>query len=310
MVNKSDIINNLIIIQNYYNDIGDKGRRIAYTKAIGIIKNIKKTEISKNDLIGISGLGANILSKIEELITTNKIQLVETIKKISLTDKQKALNELQTVWGIGKKKAEFLFSLGIKNIDNLKNHENLLNDAQKLFLKYYLDLISKIPRKDIFIFKIAILYILNQKFGKNSYTLEIAGSYRREKDLSSDMDCLVCTEKFTLSEMIDVLKLKGLIHGVFALKNQKFMGIFGCKNGRKIHLDIQFIKRQEWGSALLYFTGSKEFNIFLRGHAKKLGYTLNEHGLLDKFGETVCDCSEEKNIFDFLGLEFIPPNLR
>jgi DNA polymerase/3'-5' exonuclease PolX len=77
-------------------------------------------------------------------------------------------------------------------------------------------------------------------------------------------------------------------------------------------LDLLMIPKSEYACAILYFTGSKEFNVAFRSYALEKGYTLNEHRLLaTKEGvPAVPAFTTEKDIFDFLGLQYIEPTLR
>ena len=80
------------------------------------------------------------------------------------------------------------------------------------------------------------------------------------------------------------------------------------KDGPAIRVDIRFVKRDEWGSALLYFTGDKEHNITLRKIAIKNGWKLNEYGLFE--GEKRLASKEEEDIYKKLGLTWVDPTKR
>ena len=78
-----------------------------------------------------------------------------------------------------------------------------------------------------------------------------------------------------------------------------------------VRLDIEFVEESELGSALLYFTGSKGTNVYMRSEAKRKGFLLNEHGLFDiKTGRKVIDHPTEEEIFERLGIPYIPPERR
>ncbi len=74
-------------------------------------------------------------------------------------------------------------------------------------------------------------------------------------------------------------------------------------------LDLLMIPEHQYGSALLYFTGSDRFNVAFRQHALHKGYTLNEYGLtqMDPEVRAVPPLSSEKDLFHFLGLEYVEP---
>jgi DNA polymerase (family 10) len=75
-----------------------------------------------------------------------------------------------------------------------------------------------------------------------------------------------------------------------------------------IEADLRVVSGEEFPYALVYFTGSKEHNVRLRGIAKKKGWKLNEYGVFD--GENLVKCRSEEEIYRALDLLFIPPELR
>src|SRR5260370_17564441 len=70
------------------------------------------------------------------------------------------------------------------------------------------------------------------------------------------------------------------------------------------------LDKENFGAALLYFTGSKEHNVALRGRANEMGYTLNEYALTTLKGEKRVAGRTEEEIYSKLKLDFIPPELR
>ncbi|GAG64519.1 unnamed protein product [marine sediment metagenome] len=87
--------------------------------------------------------------------------------------------------------------------DIRKKGEKFLTANQIVGLKYYDDLLEPIPREYITIFHGVLNYVLNETYGKSSYKLEIAGSYRRGKETSGDIDCLITSNKLTLKDIVD-----------------------------------------------------------------------------------------------------------
>jgi DNA polymerase/3'-5' exonuclease PolX len=83
------------------------------------------------------------------------------------------------------------------------------------------------------------------------------------------------------------------------MKDEKFMGIAHCPSGKYFyfHVDIVFLPKEEWGSGLLWFTGSKVFNINMRARAKKMGYTLNQKGLFDQNGDQIKAFTEKEIMY-------------
>lgn len=229
-------------------------------------------------------------------------------KEKPLTSKQKVISDFETIWGIGPVKAAKLYSEGITSLKKLEKNLHFLTPQQRIGLKYREDLLKKIPKLLITAINVVIVYYLNREFGDNTYKLEIAGSYRRGASESGDIDCLITSKKFNIKEAVGVLKKNGLIKEVLSIRNEKFMGIAHCKDFN-FRLDIEFVNKNEWGSSLLYFTGSKEFNVNMRADAKRKGMYLNEHGLFFN-EEKVEEAPSEKRIFELLKMKYVIPERR
>ena len=152
----------------------------------------------------------------------------------------------------------------------------------------------------------------------------VCGSYRRQKIESGDIDVLITHEDIVntpdlednsiLSEIIEFLtEKKILVDHLTVNGNTKYMGV--CKftpksYGRRI--DIRLIPKESIGCALLYFTGSGEFNVNMRSYASKKGYKINEYNLLRRVGTKYIPVkiSSEKDVFDKLSLEYVEPQNR
>lgn len=132
-----------------------------------------------------------------------------------------------------------------------------------------------------------------------------AGSLRRGKETVGDLDLLVtgpnaaaALERFTrYPEILDLLS-----HG--ANKASAKIG------PQAIQVDLRALPAESYGAALQYFTGSKEHNIALRNRALKLGYSLNEYGLFTISEERKVAGRSEQEVYQRLGLAWIPPELR
>jgi DNA polymerase/3'-5' exonuclease PolX len=89
------------------------------------------------------------------------------------------------------------------------------------------------------------------------------------------------------------------------------MGFIKNKEGILRRIDIRFVSFENYYSSLLYFTGSADLNRKMRNVAKKKGYKLSEYGLtnINNNSEKIV-INSEKDIFDFLNLEYLKPNER
>lgn len=94
----------------------------------------------------LRGIGDKIAKKIKELLTTGKINKLETLQG---EEKNIARGKLSEVWGVGPSKANELYGMGIKTIEELRKHTDLLNRNQKIGLKYFEEFQQKIPREKV-----------------------------------------------------------------------------------------------------------------------------------------------------------------
>ncbi len=302
----------------------------AYQTVISQIKNIKHPIVSFEDLKEVTGIGEKIRLKIEEIFKTGKLQKAENI--VNNNDIE-SIQIFENIYGVGPVKAKELVSeYKLKSIEDLrienKKNPKLLNDKQKIGLKYYEDLLERIPRKEMDVHnKYIIEKIKHVTTGK--LTSCIVGSYRRKSESSGDIDVLITStsSKITYIEMVTMfnniinafIKDKYMIE-LLANGPKKCLGI--CKiNGTSRRIDLLLTLRQEYIYSILYFTGSALFNVKMRSKALELGYTMNEFGLKpveseinnnkkDKKGKEIPLMCCEKDVFDFLGMEYLEPENR
>ena len=262
----------------------DTFRYRAYQKAIQAIKEYEDEIKSVDDLDKVSGLAkGSIRAKIEEFIKTGEIEQVKTI-----SEESKIIETLSNIYGIGPSKSNDLVNKhNITSIDDLKQKlekdETLLNDKQKIGLKYYEHLLKRIPRKEMIKHDNFITEFIKSIDKNDDLIYEIVGSYRRETSNSGDIDVLCTTKDKNVklfNDIIQNLEDDKYITETLAKGEKKFMGI--CKLPRhqtNRRLDMIYTNHKNYAFTLLYFTGSGQFNIEMRNHALSLGYSLSEYGL-------------------------------
>ena len=142
--------------------------------------------------------------------------------------------------------------------------------------------------------------------------MEIVGSYRRGLQSSGDIDVIITsTNPKIFSIFIDELIKKKIILHILSKGPTKCLVITKLLNKAR-RVDFLYTTPQEFPFAILYFTGSKIFNTVMRQYAVNKGYTFNEHGIYHlenkQKGEKVAqEFKTEKDIFDFLGLQYKTP---
>lgn len=290
---------------------GQAFRSKAYQKAQESIVNYTDDITSVKQLNGMPGIGPTISEKLNEYVETGTLQLIER-------EKNNPVNILSDVYGIGPKKAEELVKLGITSITELRKHQDeLLNNVQKIGLEFYENIQERIPRQEITEYENLFNGIFCKIQGTNKKDkFEIVGSYRRGAANSGDIDVIITGETGQVySDFVDTLKDMNIILHILSRGPSKTLVIAKLPGTNRVarRVDFLFSPPDEFPFAILYFTGSKIFNTIMRQKALNQGYTFNEHSIYHltkdkKKGEKVDkQFTSEKDIFDFLGLQYKTP---
>jgi DNA ligase (NAD+) len=291
---------------------GQHFRARAYTKAKESIILLKTPITEVSQLKGQKGIGKTILTKLQEFVDTGTLNVLEKAKS-------NPMFIFTEVYGIGPKKAEELVKKhNVTTIVELRERQDeLLNDVQKKGLKYYEDILKRIPRKEIDTYEKELKKIFDTVKNKDS-TFQIMGSYRRGAKDSGDIDICISDPKDDTGvfiKFIDALIEKNILIEVLSRGNTKSLGVSKLRRKPARRIDFMFTKHKELAFALLYFTGSKEFNTVMRKRALDMGYSMNEHGLykmvngkkgekLDRYFPT------EESVFKFMGMVYKGPTER
>ena len=283
-------------------------RRAAHTVEIQseAIEDIRK----EGKLMELPGVGAKIAKKIEEIIDTGSLEYLENLKREFPVD----YDQLMTVEGLGPKSIRQLYQeLGVKTLDDLekqaKNHHirRLKGMGEKTERNILINLgfARKTGGRSLLGRILPVAREIKDLLKTLEYVdrVEIAGSIRRMKETVGDIDVLVTTTKpikvmdfFTQMEMVDDVVVSGPTKSTVRLKETG------------IDVDIRTFEDESFGSALMYFTGSKETNVELRRIAISLGYKLNEYGVFNS--DELVAGTTEKEVFNSLGMDYVEPELR
>ena len=286
---------------------GEPFRARAYQKAQESIMTYPDDIYSANQLKDLPNIGTTIMDKLNEYEKTGTLRVLER-------EKTNPINILGDIYGVGPKKAKELVEKGINTIDELRARQaELLNDIQRVGLKYYEQIQERIPRSEIKEYESIFKTTFENVFVPDS-DFEIVGSYRRGAETSGDIDVIITGQTGEIyKSFVNELLKTGVIIEVLSRGQSKTLVIAklpGNRTARRI--DFLYAPIDEFAFAILYFTGSKMFNTSMRQYALNKGYTFNEHGIyhLDNKvkGEKVDKLFRtEKDIFDFLGLQFKTP---
>jgi DNA polymerase beta len=318
MNKKTLIISKLEELKKIYELDNDKKWNLkALSSALNSIKKYDKDIISGEVLQkDIKGVGEKISKRIDEILETG------TLQELSNIETNNDLENILLITGVGNVRAKKWFDLGCKNINDVK--KAIVDGKIKtthhidLGIKYYYDFQKKIPRIEIDNIKIIINNIL-KKIDKN-LIFEICGSYRRGASESGDIDILIShnnyssnieEQKFLEKIVKELTKIKFIVGNLTSKGNTKFMGV--CKldnNSIARRIDIRVVNYNSFYTSLIYFTGSKNFNLHIRNKALEKNMSLNEYALTDLNDNSIIFLNSEKEIFNILDILYLSPEER
>ena len=301
---KSNVIHILKKLGNHEKNNGEGFKAGAYFKAIRSVGELDV--LNESSLQSVKGIGKSLSEKIMCIVNTGTCPAYEKIKGV-----KDAREDFLHISGVGPKKATELVKLGFTSIETLRNDPNvntILNDKQIIGLKHYDDILKRIPKEEIDEHNKYLQSVL-KKIDPHA-ELTIAGSYRRRCSDSGDIDVLLKGTSKLYKTFIDYLEKDGYLYDTLAKGTKKYNGLSklpGTLTFRRI--DIMITKPEEYPFAILYFTGSKDFNTLMRQHALSLGYSMNEYSLKHESDKNVVDhvFSSEKDIFEYLEYPYVEP---
>jgi DNA polymerase (family 10) len=299
------------------------GRYRSYEKAAelidGLPDSIEQLVKEPEKLKELPGIGDRMVEHLEEIVKSGDYSLrKKLLKKYPAT-----ILDLLQLQSLGPKKVAFLwshFKAGtVADVEKLAK-EGRLRDLAGFGEKSEQNILKAVEvfkkSSGRFLLSTAEAAALEiaahiQKAGKAVDSVTPAGSLRRGKETVGDLDLLVTLgDGHTAQKHVDALAKHILefpkIDQTLAHGENKVS--FTLKDG--LQVDVRLLEKENFGAALLYFTGSKEHNVSLRGRANEMGYTLNEYVLATLKGEKRVAGRTEEEIYSKLKLDFIPPELR
>ncbi|MFZ0084911.1 MAG: DNA polymerase/3'-5' exonuclease PolX [Candidatus Acidiferrales bacterium] len=299
------------------------GRYRSYEKVAELLYSLHERieDLAKDEkkLKELPGIGDGMAAHIREILDTGDYSLREKLlKKYPLT-----LLDLLHLQSMGPKKVALLWKKfkvsTVEGIEKLaqdgklrdlegfgeKSEQNILKAtalAKRSSGRFKLDDADEAAEK-------LVAYI--SRMDKIVESVTPAGSLRRGKETIGDLDLLVTMrpghdkQKDVDAVAEHILKYPG-IDQTLAHGENKVSVILG--NG--LQVDVRLLEKDSFGAALLYFTGSKEHNVVLRGRAREMGWTLNEYALTTLKGGRFVAGKTERDIYDKLRLDYVEPELR
>jgi DNA polymerase (family 10) len=291
----------------------------AYRRTADVIENLSSNveEIYNKwklkGLTEIPSIGKAIASKMEEYITTGKIEYFEELKKRTSINVDEFYH-LEGI-GIGPRTVKTLHErLGIKNLSELEKaaKEGKIHILPGFSYKKEESILRKIQsiKKGRGRYLLGDIYPLVKQIEVRLSKLRgvkkaiAVGSFRRMKETVGDIDYLVSSD--TPEIVMDYFVSMPEVNEVIGKGPSKTF----VKLNNGMDADLLVVPKESFGSALQYFTGNKEHGVALRKIAISRGLRLNEWGVYDSNTDGMVAGSKEEEVYDILGLEWIPPEMR
>jgi DNA polymerase (family X) len=291
----------------------------AYRRTADVIENLSSNveEIYNKwklkGLTEIPSIGKAIASKMEEYITTGKIEYFEELKKRTSINVDEFYH-LEGI-GIGPRTVKTLHErLGIKNLSELEKaaKEGKIHILPGFSYKKEESILRKIQsfKRGRGRYLLGDIYPLVKQIEVRLSNLRgvkkaiAVGSFRRMKETVGDIDYLVSSD--TPEIVMDYFASMPEVDEVIGKGPSKTF----VKLNNGMDADLLVVPKESFGSALQYFTGNKEHGVALRKIAISRGLRLNEWGVYDSNTDSMVAGSKEEEVYDILGLEWIPPEMR
>ena len=300
---------------------GDQIHRIlAYRKAAESIANLGRDinqVYAEGSLTEIPGIGKTLAAKIEEMLTSGKLEFYERLSE----DVPPSLVDLLRVEGVGPKRVKQIYdNLGVETLEDLTAaaRDGKLSELPRMGKKSEAKLLAAIEALqkhgddrtllgDAWPVAQEILAILGEVPGVTKTA--VAGSLRRMRETIGDVDLLVASGN--PEPVMELFCSLDLAESVSARGSTKSRIVLHSGLG----VDLRVLPAERWGTLLSYFSGSKDHNVRLRELALKQGLSLNEHAFTPENGAPVNGgaeilCDDEEAVYSTLGLPYIAPTLR
>jgi DNA polymerase (family 10) len=282
-------------------------------RALEMLEGDLGTLVREEKLQGIPGIGEALREKITALVTTGKLPYYDEL----VAQFPPKLFELFDVPGLGPKKIKALYEkLDVASLADLEKacQDNKVagldgfgSKTQEKLLHALGTLKEGAGRHLSSVAAHAAATLLDDlRSHPDAIRLSAGGSTRRRNETVHDIDIIVSTKQ--PAAISRAFREHPLVDRVLAAGDTKSSVIL--KNG--LQADLRVVSDEEYPFALMYFTGSKEHNIVLRGLAQDRGWTLNEYRLapVKKGAAKIPELRDERDIYELFGFDYIEPELR
>lgn len=299
----------------------DPFRIRSYRRAAEAIESLDQplSEIYQDQkaLLAIPGIGKGMAANVREIFSEGKLEMHEQMLK----KYRPSMLDLLKISGLGPKTIALIWDAfqvcDLEGVAKLaqegklralprlseKTEQKILKSIEsfrQLTGRFHIDVADEVARK--------MISLLHKLPGVDKVTP--AGSLRRGRETVGDLDLLVtgncCSSETQREKLIEqIVNFPGIMEVLARGENK-----ISVKLRSGMQVDVRLLPPESFGAALQYFTGSKNHNVSLRQRALKQGYSLNEYGLVRIDDEKRVAGKSEEEIYNRLGLDCIPPELR
>lgn len=308
-------------VADAFNEIADlleltgsnRFRILSYRRAAESISSASRDvgEMSEAELVALKDVGKSMAAKVAEFVDSQTMAALEELR----AEVPDGVREFTHLPGMGPKRAMLIHGeLGISSLDELRQaaEANKLREVKGVGPKIELQVLRAIERgergkKRVLLGRAlplaeSMLAELTEKVGTERAAY--AGSLRRMKETIGDIDLLVAA-----TDHEAVMDAFGSLSQVREAKAEGGTKSSVVTTGG-LQVDIRVVDEAVFGAALLYFTGSKEHNVKVRERAVRAGYKLSEYGLFEAESDELIVAATEEEVYQRLGMAWVPPTLR
>lgn len=312
-VHNSEIAERFETLANLLEIEGANAFRVrAYRNAARVVQDASRSIAALveegEDLSELPGIGEDLAGKIGEIVRTGRLGLLEEVEARVPAE----LAELMDVEGLGPKRVQTLYGeLGVRSLDDLRQaaQQGRIRELSGFGAKTEEKILhglearggekrTPLPQAE----EIAAPLADYLREGEGVKQLVVAGSFRRRRETVGDLDIVITAkrgspamDRFTGYDEVEQVVSKGKTRSTVRLRSG-------------MQVDLRVVPEVSYGSALMYFTGSRAHNIALRKIAADRGWKVNEYGIFED-DERIAGRTEEE-IYEKLGLAYVPPELR
>ncbi len=288
-------------------------RILGYRRAADAIESFSRDvcELTAVQLTAVPGVGKGVAGRVVEFCTTGSVPYLEELR----AEVPPGMRDLTRIPGLGPKKAMLAYQeLGVSTVDELREaaeaqrlrgikgfgarSEEQILDALKrgLQMQERMLLAQALPLAQGFLDELRANDAVVQ--------CEYAGSLRRMRETIGDVDILIATERPD--------EVMGSLRALRSVRTTKAEGStkVSVVTTRGMQVDFRVVEPVAFGAALQYFTGSQAHNVKVREHAVRKGLKLSEYGLFDAKTDERLVSETEEEIYDRLGMQWVPPTMR